>query len=82
MKGVIQAAGNIFLLYFAARTERFANVRAKATFETSLHLQSVFFGRLSYMETQKLAERLINYILFKVSTNLLSLQSFAHHGRT
>ncbi|GAQ90106.1 E3 ubiquitin protein ligase [Klebsormidium nitens] len=31
----------------------------------SLLTKSVFFGRLSYMETQKLAERLINYILFK-----------------
>jgi hypothetical protein len=30
-------------------------------------LQTIFFGKLTYGETQKLAERLINYILFKVS---------------
>jgi hypothetical protein len=37
-------------------------------------MQRIFFGQLSLMETQKVVERLINYVLFKVSNkHLLSV---------
>jgi hypothetical protein len=35
------------------------------------NMQRIFFGQLSLMETQKVVERLINYVLFKVSNKLL-----------
>lgn len=31
-------------------------------------MQTIFFGQLSLVETQKVVERLINYVLFKVNT--------------
>jgi len=38
------------------------------------NMQRIFFGQLSLMETQKVVERLINYVLFKVSNeHLLSV---------
>lgn len=62
----VQAAKLLQSLFQSSLTTAlFANLVVNFFILVALFTKALFFGRLSLMETQKLVERLINYVIFK-----------------